>query len=100
MPKPLSDADQQRGHERAGNARCAAHGHDDQKVDHEFEGKGRIESEDLGTERAGRYMRKFYPWYIEPLGASPELAEELQRRADLPRARRLISDLAAPVPSL
>ncbi len=56
--------------------------------------------EHLGTERAGRYMRKFYPWYVEPLGASPELAEELQRRADLPGARRLIADLAAPVASL
>jgi nifR3 family TIM-barrel protein len=56
--------------------------------------------EHLGTERAGRYLRKFYPWYVEPLGASPELADELQRSADLPRARRLIRDLAAPAPSL
>jgi tRNA-dihydrouridine synthase B len=56
--------------------------------------------EHLGTERAGRYLRKFYPWYMEPLGAPSELAEELQRHADLPRARRLIADLAAPAPSL
>jgi len=56
--------------------------------------------EHLGEERAGRYLRKFYPWYMEPLGASPELAEELQRSADLPRARRLIAGLAAPVTSL
>ncbi len=56
--------------------------------------------EHLGTERAGRYLRKFYPWYMEPLGAPPELADELQRHADLPRARRLIADLAAPAPSL
>jgi tRNA-dihydrouridine synthase B len=56
--------------------------------------------EHLGPERASRYMRKFYPWYVESLGASPELADELQRSADLPRARRLIGDLAAPVPSL
>ncbi len=56
--------------------------------------------EHLGQERAGRYLRKFYPWYVESLGASPELADELQRSADLPRARRLIGDLAAPVPSL
>jgi tRNA-dihydrouridine synthase B len=54
--------------------------------------------EHLGRERAGRYLRKFYPWYMESLGASPQLAEELQRRADLPRARRLIADLAAPAP--
>jgi len=52
--------------------------------------------EHLGSERAGRYLRKFYPWYVEPLGASPELAGELQRSADLPRARRLIASLATP----
>ena len=27
--------------------------------------------EHMGTERAGRYLRKFYPWYVERLGASP-----------------------------
>jgi nifR3 family TIM-barrel protein len=56
--------------------------------------------EHLGEERAGRYLRKFYPWYVESLGVSPELADELQRRADLPRARCLIGNLAAPAPSL
>ena len=55
--------------------------------------------EHLGDERAGRYLRKFYPWYMEPLGASQELADELQRHADLARARRLIADLAAPAPT-
>jgi len=56
--------------------------------------------EHLGTERAGRYLRKFYPWYVEPLGVEPELADELQRNADLPQARRLIASLAAPAASL
>jgi tRNA-dihydrouridine synthase B len=56
--------------------------------------------EHLGTERAGRYLRKFYPWYMESLGAPTGLADELQRHADLPQARRLIADLAAPAPSL
>jgi len=56
--------------------------------------------EHLGTERAGRYLRKFYPWYFEPLGIEAELADELQRSAGLPEARRLIADLAAPAPSL
>ena len=56
--------------------------------------------EHLGTERAGRYLRKFYPWYMEQLGAGPELADELQRSADLPRARGLIASLATPVASL
>jgi nifR3 family TIM-barrel protein len=50
--------------------------------------------EHLGTERATRYLRKFYPWYIEPLGAGSEVADELQRSADLPRARNLIRSCA------
>jgi nifR3 family TIM-barrel protein len=56
--------------------------------------------EHMGTDRAGRYLRKFYPWYVERLGVSPEFADELQRHTDLPEARRLIAELAAPVPSL
>ena len=52
--------------------------------------------EHLGSERATRYLRKFYPWYMESLDAPAELADELQRHADLARARRLIADLAAP----
>ncbi len=46
--------------------------------------------EHLGPQRAARYLRKFYPWYVESLGVSTEVAEELQRSADLPRARQLI----------
>jgi tRNA-dihydrouridine synthase B len=46
--------------------------------------------EHLGSERAARYLRKFYPWYVEALGAPREVADELQRSADLPRARELI----------
>jgi tRNA-dihydrouridine synthase B len=49
--------------------------------------------EHLGTERATRYLRKFYPWYVDSLGASAEVAQELQRSADLPRARELIGGL-------
>jgi nifR3 family TIM-barrel protein len=56
--------------------------------------------EHLGAERAGRYLRKFYPWYMEALEAPADLADELQRSADLGRARELISDLAARAPSL
>jgi tRNA-dihydrouridine synthase B len=47
--------------------------------------------EHLGTERATRYLRKFYPWYVDALGAPSEVAAELQRSADLPRARQLIA---------
>ncbi len=56
--------------------------------------------EHLGTERAGRYLRKFYPWYVERLGVSAEFAQELQRNADLPEARRMVAALAALAPSL
>jgi nifR3 family TIM-barrel protein len=52
--------------------------------------------EHLGAERAERYLRKFYPWYTERLGASSEVVDELQRSADLARARELISSLAEP----
>jgi nifR3 family TIM-barrel protein len=52
--------------------------------------------EHLGEERATRYLRKFYPWYMGPLAAPAEVADELQRSADLPRARQLIGALATP----
>lgn len=52
--------------------------------------------EHLGSERAGRYLRKFYPWYVERLEAPAAVAEELQRSADLGRARELIAALAEP----
>jgi nifR3 family TIM-barrel protein len=54
--------------------------------------------EHLGPERAARYLRKFYPWYMQPLDAPPAVADELQRSADLPRARELIATLALPAP--
>jgi tRNA-dihydrouridine synthase B len=50
----------------------------------------------LGEERAERYLRKFYPWYLERLEAPAEVVEELQRSADLARARELIGGLAGP----
>ncbi|HEV7769537.1 MAG TPA: tRNA-dihydrouridine synthase [Solirubrobacterales bacterium] len=53
--------------------------------------------EHLGAERAERYLRKFYPWYLERLQAPPEVADELQRRADLDRAKELIGGLVQPV---
>jgi len=53
--------------------------------------------EHLGPERAERYLRKFYPWYLERLQAPPEVADELQRRADLERAKELIAGLSQPV---
>jgi tRNA-dihydrouridine synthase B len=52
--------------------------------------------EHLGTERATRYLRKFHPWYVERLEAPAAVADELQRSADLARARELIAALRAP----
>jgi len=52
--------------------------------------------EHLGRERAERYLRKFHPWYAERLEAPKPVAEELQRSADLARARELVAGLAAP----
>jgi tRNA-dihydrouridine synthase B len=51
--------------------------------------------EHFGAERAGRYLRKFYPWYLERLEAPAEVAAELQR-SDLGRARELLAALEAP----
>jgi nifR3 family TIM-barrel protein len=56
--------------------------------------------EHLGADRANRYLRKFYPWYVERLGAGPELTDALHRSDDLVVARGLVRDLAAPAPSL
>ena len=53
--------------------------------------------EHLGSERAERYLRKFYPWYTERLQAPPEVVDELQRSAGLDRARHLIGGLVEPV---
>jgi nifR3 family TIM-barrel protein len=53
--------------------------------------------EHLGSDRAERYLRKFYPWYTERLQAPPPVADELHRSADLERARALVSALAEPV---
>jgi tRNA-dihydrouridine synthase B len=53
--------------------------------------------EHLGSERAQRYLRKFHPWYSDRIEAPKEVVDELQRSADLPRARELVAGLATPV---
>ncbi|HEX5191869.1 MAG TPA: tRNA-dihydrouridine synthase [Solirubrobacteraceae bacterium] len=49
-------------------------------------------AEHLGAERAGRYLRKFYPWYVERLGGGRELQDRLQRASTLDEARALFSE--------
>jgi nifR3 family TIM-barrel protein len=49
--------------------------------------------EHLGRDRAARYLRKFYPWYLERLGADGSVASEFQRTEDLDEARALVAGL-------
>lgn len=50
-------------------------------------------AEHLGAERAARYLRKFYPWYLERLGASKAQQAEFQQTSDLTQARALLACL-------
>ena len=52
--------------------------------------------EHLGPDRAARYLRKFYPWYLERLDADKKTAADFQQSETLAEARRLLRDLAAP----
>jgi tRNA-dihydrouridine synthase B len=57
--------------------------------------------EHLGTERAGRYLRKFYPWYADVLELPKPLRERLVTAPSTAEARRVLVSLAATeVPSL
>jgi tRNA-dihydrouridine synthase B len=49
--------------------------------------------EHLGEDRAGRYLRKFYPWYLDRLGASKHDQAALQQTARVADARALLSGL-------
>jgi tRNA-dihydrouridine synthase B len=53
--------------------------------------------EHLGEARATRYLRKFYPWYVERLALAPgegkPLLAVLQEAEDLTAARRLLDSL-------
>jgi tRNA-dihydrouridine synthase B len=46
-------------------------------------------SEHLGAERAARYLRKFYPWYVDRVGGGRGLQAALQQAATLEDAREL-----------
>jgi tRNA-dihydrouridine synthase B len=56
--------------------------------------------EHLGDERATRYLRKFYPWYVERLAPPPAAAKALQAAVQtapsLEAARELFHDVTAP----
>jgi tRNA-dihydrouridine synthase len=44
----------------------------------------------LGEQRAGRYLRKFYPWYVERLEGDKALQDALQRAPSLQAARAIL----------
>jgi tRNA-dihydrouridine synthase len=46
--------------------------------------------EHLGEDRATRYLRKFYPWYVERLGGGKALQGALQTTPTLEAARELL----------
>ena len=56
--------------------------------------------EHLGEQRATRYLRKFYPWYVVRLGLPPrsarDLQESLQTAATLEQARALLRQAREP----
>jgi tRNA-dihydrouridine synthase B len=49
--------------------------------------------EHLGPDRAGRYLRKFYPWYLERLGASKATQQAMQETATVDQARAVLAAL-------
>jgi nifR3 family TIM-barrel protein len=51
--------------------------------------------EHLGTERAGRYLRKFYPWYAETLGLSKRASQDLLQAPTTAHARAFLDALAS-----
>jgi nifR3 family TIM-barrel protein len=52
--------------------------------------------EHLGPDRAARYLRKFYPWYLERLGTEGSIASVFQATEDLDDARSLVAGLGHP----
>jgi tRNA-dihydrouridine synthase B len=54
--------------------------------------------EHLGPERAARYLRKFYPWYLELLGSRPEEQALLQSSETLEEARDLLRSIGLQEP--
>jgi nifR3 family TIM-barrel protein len=52
--------------------------------------------EHLGRERAGRYLRKFYPWYADTLGLTKRERHELVTAPSTDHARRALKGLLEP----
>ncbi len=52
--------------------------------------------EHLGEPRAGRYLRKFYPWYVDRLGGSKSLQAALQATDSVNDARAVLAEMQTP----
>jgi nifR3 family TIM-barrel protein len=50
-------------------------------------------AEHLGPERAARYLRQFYPWYVSRMGAPKTVQQDLQQTASLGDARAVLAGL-------
>ena len=53
--------------------------------------------EHLGPERAARYLRKFYPWYLERLERTASSPPPCSRATTSTQARRLVARASSPV---
>jgi len=51
--------------------------------------------EHLGADRAGRYLRKFYPWYLDRMEAPKAVHEAMQSTAGVAEARAVLAGLDA-----
>jgi hypothetical protein len=47
----------------------------------------------MGADRAGRYLRKFHPWYVERIGGGKALTAALHEAPDLDAQRAVIGAL-------
>ncbi len=63
-------------------------GPSDQEIRDELDWVMERACEHLGVERATRYLRKFYPWYVEQLGGDRALQTALQRAPTLEIVRQ------------
>jgi nifR3 family TIM-barrel protein len=52
--------------------------------------------EHLGPERAGRYLRKFHPWYVERLDGGKDLHTRMQQTSTVAEARAVLDALPVP----
>jgi len=47
----------------------------------------------MGTDRAGRYLRKFYPWYLDRVDVPKLVRSELCQTAGLDRSREIVREI-------